>query len=202
MIKTPRFQLPKLPVMPWRGFLAGCFFLFFLAGILAANWAGREKLMQYGMINQYYLGQLAYMELDAGAYFWYILKRRLRIFGMCTLFVYTRFGVIMFLGVTGWYAFSLGYLFVNALVCMGFQGMAVVLLSIFPQILCYAAAYYGLAKKLFGKSREFAMPVGMCRIWKNPKLLFVVSALLCMLVGIWLESYVNPFLLKAFIQRL
>ena len=56
--------------LPWRGFLAGCFFVFFLLGILAANWAGKDNLTQYGMMNQYYIGQLAYMELDMGAFFW------------------------------------------------------------------------------------------------------------------------------------
>lgn len=182
--------------------MAGCFILFFLIGILAANWAGKEKLAQYGMMNHYYVGQLAYIELDSGAYFRYLLKRRFHIFGMSVLFAYTKFGVIMLLGVIGWYSFSLGYLFVNALVCMGIQGMIIVLLSVFPQIICYAAAYYGLAKKLFGRSQELAMPIGIRKAWKNPKLFLVLSALLCMLAGIWLESYVNPLLLRAYIQRM
>lgn len=108
----------------------------------------------------------------------------------------------MITGVISWYAFSLGYLFVNALVCMGIQGMIVVLLSVFPQILCYAAAWYGLARKLFGRNQEFAMPVGMRKTWKNPRLFLVLSALLCMIAGVWLEAYVNPVLLRAYIQRM
>lgn len=108
----------------------------------------------------------------------------------------------MITGVISWYAFSLGYLFVNALVCMGIQGMIVVLLSVFPQILCYTAAWYGLARKLFGRNQEFAMPVGMRKTWKNPRLFLVLSALLCMIAGVWLEAYVNPVLLRAYIQRM
>lgn len=197
-IKVPRFQMPKLP---WRGFLAGCFLISFLAGILAANWVGQEKLAQYGMLNQYYVGQLAYTELDPGAYFIYLSKRRLRVFGMAALLVYTRFGVLMLAGVIGRYAFSLGYLFVNALVCMKFQGMAIVLLSIFPQVLCYAAAYFGLGRILFGKE-ELAMPTGMQKVWNNPRLYLLLSAFMCMAAGIWLESYVNPVLLKSYIRRM
>ena len=206
--KILRFQMPKifsvsrLPKLPWRGFLAGCFFIFFLLGILTANWVGKEKLMQYGMMNQYYIGQIAYMEWDSGAFFRYLLKRRFYIFGISVLFVYTKFGVFMLLGVIGWYSFSLGYLFVNALVCMGIQGMIVVLISVFPQIFCYAAAYYGLAKKLFGRSQEIVMPIGIHKAWKNPKLFLVLSAALCMFAGVWLEGYVNPLLLKAYIQRM
>lgn len=198
-IVFPHFQLPKLP---WKGFLAGCFLLFFFLGILAANWVGQEKLLQYGMLNQYYVGQLAYAQLESGAYFLFLTKRRMRVFGMTMLFVYTRFGIFVLPGVIGWHAFSLGYLFVNALVCMKFQGMLLVLLSVFPQIIFYAAAYFGLGRILFGEKTELSMPLGISRYWKNPRLFLLVSALLCMICGIWLESYVNPVLLKKYICRI
>lgn len=196
------FRLPKLPKLPWKGFLAGCFLIFFFFGILTANWVGQEKLLQYGMLNHYYISQFAYAKLEAGAYFLYLLKRRMRIFGITAVFVYTRFGILVLPGVTGWYAFSLGYLFVNALVCMKFQGMVIVLLSVFPQIICYAAAYFGLGRILFGKKTELAMPVGMRKIWKNPGLYLLLSAFLCMMAGIWLEAYVNPVLLRSYIRTM
>lgn len=198
-INIPHFKFPGLP---WKGFLAGCFLVFFFLGILAANWVGQEKLLQYGMLNSYYVSQLAYTDLDSGAYFTYLLKRRMRIFSMTALFVYTRFGFFVLSGVVSWYAFSLGYLFVNALVCMKFQGMVIVLLSIFPQIICYAAAYFGLGRILFGRKTEFAMPVGSWKKWKNPALFLLLSTILCMLAGLWLEAYVNPVLLKSYIRRM
>ena len=102
-IQVPHFHLPKIP---WKGFLAGCFLVLFFLGILTANWVGTEKMLQYGMLNQYYVGQLAYLELDAGAYFLFLLKRRIKVFGMTALFVYTRFGIFALPGVVGWYAFS------------------------------------------------------------------------------------------------
>ncbi|MDE7354559.1 MAG: stage II sporulation protein M [Acetatifactor sp.] len=176
--------------------------MFFFAGILAANWVGQEKLLQYGMLNPYYVGQLAYMELDSGAYFLFLLKRRMKVFGMTALFAYTRFGIFVLPGVMGWYAFSLGYLFVNALVCMKFQGMLLVLLSVFPQILFYAAAYFGIGRILFGKKTEVALPMGIQKLWKNPKLFLLLSALLCMAAGIWMEAYVNPLFLIRYIRRM
>ncbi|MCI9125350.1 MAG: stage II sporulation protein M [Eubacterium sp.] len=192
----------RMSGLPWRGLLAGCFLLFFLIGILAANWVGQEKLLQYGMLNDYYVGQLAYAKLNMGEYFGYLLKRRMQVFGLAALFVYTRFGFVMLAGVIGWYAFSLGYLFVNALVSMKFQGMLLVLLSIFPQIIFYAASYFGLGKILFRKNIETAMPIGVQKTWKNPRLWILLSAVLCMAAGIWLEAYVNPMLLKSFIRRM
>ncbi len=196
------FQTPQWTKLPWRGFLAGCFFLFFLLGILTANWVGQEKLIQYGMMNEYYVTQLSYIDLEAGAYFKYLLYHRLRTFGFIALFAYTRFGIVMLLGVIGWYAFSLGYIFVNALVSMGFAGMLLVLLSLFPQLIFYAASYYGIAKIVFGKSIEHAMPIGGRKLWRNPRLLLLTSAFFCILIGIWLESYINPILLTAFIRRM
>ena len=158
----PRLGLMRLPRLPWKGFLAGCFLLCFFAGILTANWVGQEKLLQYGMLNQYYVGQLAYAELDCSAYFLFLLKKRMKIFGMTALFSYTRFGVLVLPGVIGWYAFSLGYLFVNALVCMKFQGMLLVLLSIFPQILLYAAAYFGQKKRRCFPFSPCPYPYSVC----------------------------------------
>ena len=198
-MKMPHLLTAKLP---WKGVLAVCFLLFFLLGILTANWVGQEKLIQYGMMNQYYINQMAYMDLDSSAYFWYLLKQRMHIFVLLAFAVYTRFGVLMFVGVLGWYAFSLGYLFVNALVCMGFAGMILVVVSVFPHIFGYAVAGAGFAKILFGQSVERSMPIGRRKIWNNPKLFLVFIAFLCMVAGIWLESYVNPVLLKAYIRRM
>lgn len=201
-MKMPRLGLMRLPRLPWRGFLAGCFLLCFFAGILTANWVGQEKLLQYGMLNQYYVGQLAYAELDCSAYFLFLLKKRMKIFGMTALFSYTRFGVLVLPGVIGWYAFSLGYLFVNALVCMKFQGMLLVLLSIFPQILLYAAAYFGIGRIVFGTKTEVAMPTGIQKLRYHPNLFLLLSAFLCMVAGVWMEAYVNPLLLTNYIRRM
>ena len=150
----PRLGLMRLPRLPWKGFLAGCFLLCFFAGILTANWVGQEKLLQYGMLNQYYVGQLAYAELDYSAYFLFLLKKRMKIFGMTALFSYTRFGVLVLPGVIGWYAFSLGYLFVNALVCMKFQGMLLVLLSIFRRSCFMRLHILGLAGSCSGQRQR------------------------------------------------
>lgn len=188
--------------LPWKGALAVCFLLFFLFGILTANWVGQEKLVQYGILNQYYINQMAYMDLDFHAYFWYVFKQRMHVFALLAFAAFTRFGAFAFAGVLGWYAFSLGYLFVNALVCMGFGGMLLIVASVFPQIFGYAAAGAGFAKILFGQSAERAMPIGRQRMWKNPKLYLLFAAFLCAVAGIWLESYVNPVLLKAYIRRM
>ncbi len=203
-IKNRTMNIPhiRLPKLPWRGFLAGCFLVSFFLGILAANWVGREKMIQYGMLNQYYVGQLAYAKLDSGDYFLYLFRLRMKVFAMAALFLYTRFGIFVLPGVIGWHAFSLGYLFVNALVCMKLQGMLLVLLSLFPQIIFYAAAYFGLGRILFGVTTELSMPMGIKRLWKNPGLLLLLSAFLCMVAGIWLESYVNPLLLINYIRRM
>lgn len=126
----------------------------------------------------------------------------MKVFGMTALFAYTRFGVIVLPGVIGWYAFSLGYLFVNALVCMKFQGMLLVLLSVFPQILFYAAAYFGIGRILFGTKTEVKMPMGLQKLWNNPNLFLLLSSFLCIAAGVWMEAYVNPLLLMNFIRRM
>ena len=99
-IQLPHFQFWKLP---WKGFCAGWFLLFFFLGILTANWVGKSKMLEYGILNPYYVGQLAYAELDTGAYFLFLFQKRMKVFGLTALFVFTRFGIFALTGVTGWY---------------------------------------------------------------------------------------------------
>lgn len=195
--KVPRYRIGKLP---WKGVLAACFLLFFLAGILAANWVGREKLVQYGMMNEYYVGQLAYVNLDSGDYFRYLFGQRFRIFGVVALFGFTGFGIPALLLAIGWYAFSLGYLFVDALVCMGFQGMLLVLVSLFPHVVCYTYTYIRLAAGMFGNGRK--QPEGRLKFLKDARIVLFASAAVCLLFGVWMESYINPVLLKSYIRRI
>lgn len=46
------------------------------------------------------------------------------------------------------------------------------------------------------------MPLGMARIWRNPRIFLLLSSVICMIAGIWLEAYVNPVLLKSYIRRM
>lgn len=195
--KVPRYRAGKLP---WKAVLAACFLLCFFTGILAANWAGREKLIQYGMLNEYYVGQLAYADMDAGGYFRYLFGQRVCKFAGVVIFGFTGFGAAALLLVVGWYAFSLGYLFVNALVCMGFQGMLLVLVSLFPHYLCYGLAYIRLGAGILGGKGVQREPEW--KKWSDMRAAQFALAALCLLAGIWMESYINPGLLKSFIRRI
>lgn len=186
--------------IPWRVAVIACFILVFLAGILTSNWVGRERLIQYGLLNEYYVGQLAYARLDAEDYLAYLIRLRGPGFALTALLSCTKFGVAALLCVTMWYAFSLGFLFVNALMCMGLRGMLLVLLSLFPQIFFYGFAYLELAQGLLLRKaqREQCQKAS----WKNTQLFRVMLASVIMLAGIWLESYLNPMLLQSYIKQL
>jgi len=200
MKKAIRLPRGKGAGIPWRVAVAVCFILFFLAGILAANWVGKEQLMRYSMLNEYYVGQLAYTQLDTGDYFLYLLKKRGRVFALTVLLGYTRFGVPALAVAAAWYAFSLGYLFVDALVCMGLGGMALALVSLFPQIVFYVLFCVLLAhgmltsRAVAGESKERAS-------FLHTQAGASVAAAAAALAGIWLESHVNPVLLQWFIRR-
>lgn len=174
----------------------------FLAGILVANWIGQTELLQSGRLNEYYVSQLAYTGIDSGEYFGYLLGQRGRTFGLLALLSYTWMGLPAFLIVIGWYGFSLGYLFVNALVSMGFQGMLFIVVSLLPQLLCYVPALFFLLQSMRADRHKPMRFLGMHLDGRTGRVRCLILAVGLLAAGIWLEAYVNPMMLKNMIRYL
>jgi stage II sporulation protein M len=90
----------------------------------------------------------------------------------------------------GWQVFSVGFLLASAIASYGFKGIILVITATFPHYLIYIPVYilcFFLAKTTYKRKRGER---------KYPIYLLLATALtLLYLLGIFLESYVNPRIL-------
>lgn len=163
------------------------YMLGFMAGILSANLISKDYIMSMGIFNDFFLQQYAQTDIDTGVFFWYILRIRVSPIILAGIAGCSRLrkGVVVFF--LAWTGFLSGIIMTAAVMQMGIKGILLCLIGISPHFLFYIAGYAILLWYLFcyPKSR-----------WNVTK---TVSVALFMAVGILLECYVNPILVRLYI---
>jgi hypothetical protein len=166
------------------------FLLSFLAGVLLANLTGSDSRGLQNSLTYTYLGVLEDARPGFVELFFYVALRR-----------FSLFFVLLFLGTgprgiwahrlfAAWSGLSYGYLCVLMVSVVGGYGILLGAFSLFPQCLLYVPVYLGLLELGLGE------PVN--RRWK--RLLCVLFLIFLLLIGILLESYVNPILLQKLLK--
>ena len=162
----------------------------FLLGILYVNFAAKNYMAEPGIFSDYFLNQFRTVQVDVREYLWYLLRLRalpFLVLGGLSFTKARRAAAALFLV---WAGASGGILISVAVLNMGIKGSLLCMAGLFPQFLLYIPAYLVLLWYCFAPSQGS---------WNRQKTLFV---LLCMAVGIILELYVNPVLVKAFLSTL
>ena len=162
----------------------------FLVGILYANIISRQYVTVSGVFNEYYLRQYMITEIVAEEYIWYILPMRAGPFLALAVLGYTKLKKIAVIAYLLWTGFSVGMIAVTAVIQMGMRGILLFLAGIMPQFLFYILAYTVVLWYLY------TYPDAK---WNSGKTVFVI---LTLIMGILMEVYVNPGLMRMFIQTL
>lgn len=170
--------------------LYACILLSFLAGILYVNLMAKDICDTNAVFDTYTLKQYKNMDIDTGRFFLYLLRIRIVPIGVLTALMFTRFRKIAVWGTICWTCFLGGFLMTTAVLCMGIKGSLLCVLAGFPHMLFYLIVYaivlwYGLV-----------YPRGH---WDMTKTVFITGT---MLAGIFLEAYLNPVIIKLFIEIL
>lgn len=162
----------------------------FLIGILYANLISKRYITSSGIFSEYFLSQYASIEVIAEEYIAYIF--RVRIFPMITVIIFgqTKLRKLMVFFSFIWIGFSGGMLIVAAIVQLGAKGILLCMIGITPQFLFYILAYMVVLWHFY------RYPISK---WNYGKTVFVV---LTMVLGIVTEAYVNPILMKMFINAM
>ena len=166
-------------------FMAG-----FLIGILYTNIISRQYITVSGIFNEYYLRQYVNTEVIAAEYIWYILPMRAGPFIALAVLGYTKLKKIAVIGYLLWTGFSVGVIAVSAVIQMGMRGILLFIVGIIPQFIFYILAYTIVLWYLY------TYPDAK---WNSGKTTFVF---LTLVMGILMEVYVNPGLMRMFIQTL
>lgn len=162
----------------------------FLIGILYANLISDRYIMSGGIFDDGFLKQYAKTDIVAEEYLWYILRARLVPFCVicilgCMKWKKTVVGLCIC-----WTGFSGGVVAVSSVISLGMKGILLCIVGMLPQILFYGFAYVILLWYLY------TYPNGRWNIKKT------AAAGISMAVGMILEVYTNPILMKLVIGLL
>lgn len=166
------------------------YMLGFFFGILYANVVSKDYVAAVGIFNEYFLNQFVQTEIVVQDYLWYIL--RIRIMPLVALGVMgclriRKAVVVCFLLWTG---LLCGILFTSAVMKMGLKGIVLCLVAALPQFILYIAGYVLVLWYLYN------YPVSRWNMTKTVAFAVFIS------LGILLECYVNPILMKMFLKTI
>lgn len=160
----------------------------FLSGILYTNLISKDYVAALGIFNDYFLNQYVQAELADGPYLWYLIKiRMVPLFGVLLLGTMRirKLAVSVFLIWTG---FLCGMIFTSAAMRLGIRGIALCLAALLPQAVFYAVGYAILLIGLYYYPKIN---------WNFQK---TIAVFLAICIGVALECYMSPVLVKIILK--
>lgn len=162
----------------------------FFIGILYANIVSKQYVTASGIFSEYFLSQYAGIEVIAEEYIAYIIRVRVLPIIPIIILGQTKVRKPMVICWVVWLGFSSGMLLVAAIVQMGMKGILLCIIGITPQFIFYILSYSVLLWYFY------TYPISK---WNYGKAVFVV---LTMVLGMASEVYINPILMKMFINTI
>lgn len=162
------------------------FLAWFLAGIVLSNLIGADSFQKNGTLTRYYFKQFQYTDIRMKDLLWHVGSQRLTLFLALLVLTMIPKGKIVHMLFAAWSGFAYGYFCVVLIGAFGAKGICLCLLSMLPQFLAYVPAYMGLIQLSEHRSEHASF-----RNVASYLFLFIV-----LVVGILLESYVNPLILQ------
>ncbi len=173
----------------------------FMLGVLTIAFQQENWLVKEGILNQDFIYEFELLKIDKRAVFFLCLGRRIRAFFLLFLLAFSSvnlFVVFSFFVISSFYVGSIVEMFA---IRYGMQGIAMYVTMIFPQGIFYCLGFFSLGcwclrqEGREGKLNEQKMK--KVREIRNKKVVF--AAFLLILVGIIMESYINPKIFFFFI---
>ena len=162
----------------------------FFIGIIYQNLTYAKGTVALELFEKGRLQQYLQIDVITEKYLWYVLKERILLFGLvclCGSMRWKKMFVTVLLFILG---FLLGMLGVIATLQLGGKGILFCLGVLLPHGIFYSLAIGMLLTYWFHAPRKE---------WNRVKTIFVI---LMFLLGILVETYVNPFLLKFMIRMI
>lgn len=160
----------------------------FFCGILYTNLVSGDYVAVLGIFNDYFLNQYIQADIIERPYLWYLIKVRAIPLILITFGAASRIRRIISVVFLIWTGFLCGMIFTAATLNMGAKGIFLCLVAMMPQMLLYAAGYAVLLTGMY-----YYPKIG----WNYQK---TIAVLLAICIGIALEYYMNPILVKMFLK--
>lgn len=188
----------------WTRLMQGSLLGAFVAGIFLANLMGREAVSNAGILNDYFVEKFQYTEINGQNLFFYVVGERIPLLLLLLSLTLTSLGMAGGILMLSWQGFSVGFMLSASIAKYGVKGILLVLGGVFPQYLFYFPVYVlycyltvhlrqRLNRDKVGNGSERGYIYGA---W----LIAAVGLLLIFVMGIFLESYINPVILKKILK--
>lgn len=160
----------------------------FFVGILYENIVSKSQGMSIDLFQSYFLKQFAQVEIVTEEYLWYVAKARVVPFLLLLLLGCLRWKKTLVSIYVCWAGFLLGIITVSAVIPLGIKGILFCLAGMVPHIIFYVLAYGMYLLHLYHYPN---------RHWNATKTIFIV---LMMFLGIALETYLSPIIIKSIVR--
>lgn len=176
------------------------FMIGFAIGVAITNIFAKSILLQEGYFSTYSLERLQYVQIDSNKLFLGILQNRFQIVVLIFIMATTIIGVISAYLFAGWYGFSMGVMIAVLISRFGLKGSILFAACILPQFIFYVPAFNCLLKECRDISYTLFFPqkisayYGYNTIHVSQRISRILMSLGVVIIGILLESYVNPLL--------
>lgn len=194
-----------------RDYIKNAIRLFFLGIILGIVFVilNRSKLQtNIYLLNEEWILYMQTNQINEKSMFAYVLLKRLKELGMMVLLSTTIAGVVCLYGLVSIYGAGLGVLLAVSTFRYGLKGLMLVLAASFPQILVYLPVFlyifhlcYLLCIKLYFPHKDYWKTGSSMKVFFVKNIIYVSISLAVVIIGILLESYVNPKIFFSFLKN-
>ena len=166
------------------------FVISFVIGILYINMIGKEQMISYDIFEKYNFEQYLVFVLERKEYLAYIIKLRLTpliILGLLNITKLRKISAVLFVLWTGFLA---GVFVAYGLLTFSLTTFVLCILGIVPHFVCYIAGYIIILNYMYSYPENR---------WNSVKTIFIIFVIA---IGMILEIYINPIVMKLLIKTL
>lgn len=180
------------------------FFTFgFFVGVLLVNVKTDYFLEDSLFFGEDLLNRLSYTSFHNEQYMVYLLQNRIGTLLFLLVAATTIFGIIILYLYVAWFGMSLGILMAVVTIRYGGKGILIFLSAIFPQEILYIPAFLFLVNLLHDLCAVIYFPGKMFQNTYMGKKQFLARGIFVyililgvVIIGVFFESYVNPYFLR------
>lgn len=184
------------------------FFLGIIIGIILIFFSRNRLQTDIYLLNEEWIVSIQNQKMETKLLFLYILMKRLKEMGLMILLATTFMGVVCLYGYIGVIGAGVGVLLAIACLRYGIKGLMLVLAASFPQVILYLPVFlyifhlcYLLCIKLYFPHKDFWKSNSSMKVFLFKNIFYICIALAVVIIGIVLESYVNPKIFLSFIKN-
>lgn len=171
----------------------------FILGVMMTNIWTDSTVLQTGFLSGYALERLKYIQVDGNQLFLYVLQSRFQLILLILIAGTTILGFLCSYLFAGWFGLAAGIMVSVLTLQFGIKGSFLFLACLLPQMLFYAPGFYKLLRECCDISCKLYFPnrVMLGAHSRNGKLGHfgrILTGIGVVIIGIFLESYVNPII--------